>query len=363
MRMKNSLLALSFLFLSTSLTTLSVQAQNQCAALFEIPRTRSALEDFLKTAGIPAVLMPTVNGEIPVVLMNARTGPLMKDFMSESIGTLVAHQPNWKNDHGLLRLDDVIADMDVPGMRQRGELHSTGISWVSAQGYLQRGGSYKRLEVAYALTPAEVRTARLYQRMRRAAILRVRFAFGNFTQNAQRANFLSAGGENCFAFCSASSLSSQINEVHSRFQATGLGSFDEVIARPDVGAWLEKVNEKLLAVNPDSAQELSPALPAAVGAPKSILSSPAFQALDEAHKSEALNWLVGGNLSLAYQKLVDELGFSATGSGFTGMNNRRATAVLIYDTQTPAAEFVKNSYESKGIFSIWTHANARPLSE
>lgn len=356
-------LHLSFV-LMTPMITVSAYGQVSCVDTFteQSIKSRSSLASYLREQKIPAVLMPTRNGEIPVILMNRETGPKMKSFLHESIGTEVAHQPGYNNDHGLFRFDEIIADMDAPGFRRQGELHKTGISWVNLQSYLAYGGSSKRIEVAYALNKSEMRTVRVYELMRRAAILRVRFSFGNFKQDANQPNFLNEGGENCFGFCSASYLYSHMNEIGRRFTETGLGDVKTILAHEDVKAWIEKVGEKLLSVNPDSAVDLSPKLPMSLGAPETLAKNEKFIQLSREDQQIALNWLVGFQFSSDYQKLTSDLEFHNTGSGFSGMSNRRATAVLVYDAKTTPQDFVSTNYQSKGIFSIWDHSQARPLN-
>lgn len=362
MKIANIFLALSLSFTAVVLMPQLAYAQAKCDLVFDpsLPQSRESVIDFVKKSKIPAVLIPTANGDIPAVLMNARTGSLMDNFLAQSIGTVVTYQPDWKNDHGLLRLDHIIADIDTPGARSRGELHKTGLSWVSLPGYLANGSNYVRIEVAYTLTEAEMQVARLYALMRRAAIVRVKFTFGGVTQKTDYPNFLNTG-EHCFIYCSAGSLSSQIYEIKGRFQALGLGSLDEVLAKPDVQAWLQEVNQKLLTANVNSATELSPEVPSRVKAPASLASNPTFAAMDAAQKQETLNWIVGGGLSMDYYKLTNTLGFGSTGTGYNAMGNRRASAILIYDSKTSAANFTSPEYSLRGIFSSWSNKNSKPL--
>jgi hypothetical protein len=362
MKMRYVLLIFGFAFSSALLTPKIAYGQNQCAQIFtaESYTSRSEMAQRLKENKIPSVMMKTYSQDIPVVLLNARTAPALNDLINQSIGTMVAHQPGYKNDHGLLRLKYTIADMDSPGSRRRGELHKTGISWVDLKAYLGMVSKYKRIEVTYALTPSETRTAEIYARMRRAAIVRARFAFGEFKQVDTPPNLMDSG-ENCFGFCSAGGLYQEIREIKTRFQNTGVGSFDELMAKPDVQIWLDQVGQSLMNADVNSAEGLSPQIPTWMIAPESVAKNPVFQAMSQEQKSETLNWLAGGKISMDYAQLTQDLGFSATGNGFAAMHNARATAVLVYDSTTSDTDFVSPAYTSPGIFSTWNHSNTQPI--
>lgn len=366
MKIKNVLLAF-FVILATVVTMAPSQvlAQDACLAgifnIEDVVTTRADLVQLAKDKQLPAVMMPVRGGEkIPAILMNKVTAPTLKGLLTQSIGTMVVHQKGYNNDHGLIRFGEIIADMDLPGHRNRGELHATGISWVGLNDYLGANSRYNRIEVVYSLTKVEMKTAQLYSLMRRAAIVRVRFTFGGGQQNSNLPNFLQQGGENCFGFCASSSIGYQVNEIKSRFNQMNLGDFDQIAGRVDVKDWITKVNESLLTADVRSPEALSPQLPMKSGIPESLANNVTFKAMTPAQQSEALNWLVGGTISDAYMALTRELGFSNTGNGFGGMYNSRATAVFVYDSNVTAEQFKATAYQSPGVFSTWTHQTATP---
>jgi len=226
-----------------------------------------------------------------------------------------------------------------------------------------------------------LKVARLYHLLRRSAILRVTYAYAGFKQDGTLPNLLTQSGEHCFTFCASTHLNNQVREIKQRLEEKNVGSFDQLIGRPDILTWLENVKvalespqigrgqklinflkERLLniAASPN-VENLSPQLPLKVGIPSSLEKMETFQKMDQGQQQETLNWIVAGALASDYLKLTTELGFRNTGNGFQGKNNPRATAILIYDSKVSAENFLQSDYRSEGVFSTWTNLGTEPI--
>lgn len=323
---------------------------------------RDGLVAALLANQIPAVAIPTAKGPIPAILMNAETAPHLTNLLDRSLGTIVNYQPEYNNDHGMIRLFQVLADMDTPGARRAGELHQTGISWTGLNSYLQyaQGRSRVKVEVVYSLTPEEARAAKTYHLMRRAAIVRVPFTFGGRNRQVGLMNLLERSGEHCFVFCSGSGVSGQIQEIRQVFTKYNLGTIDEVIAREDVKMWIKAVEDKLNQTSASDGHSLNATLPLRVGIPESLKE--ATSQMTPETRAEMLNWLAGYSISQSYLGLTRTLGIQGD-TAYNGIQNPRAVAVFIYDGVASAEQFMSPEYTALGKFSNWSHQNSKPLAE
>lgn len=344
----------------------------QHAGQGQAKEARQALVQAAQKSNIPAFLKTTRNGDIPVVLLNHETAPKLKEFLDESIGTQIVLQPDWNNDHGMIRITQQIVDVDTPNARGFGEIHGTGIAWKPLGSYLARrnGGSQKILEVAYALTPKEREIANYYHRMRRAAVVRVKFTFGGARANDALPNLLQNGGEHCFIFCKGSALDYQISEIRRNIQAAGVANVDEYMRTPEVREFLDSARASILGANPSDARQLHPEMLKRVDIEKALNAAgkdkrKLFGPLKNGFKSNAeenqfINWIVGLDASEQYRDLLHGLNVTSD-LGVADMNNARATAVLIYDSPGTSASFVDATYTAKGKFENWRAAGQKPL--
>jgi hypothetical protein len=317
--------------------------------------TRSGLSRVLLQRDIPNVAVPTRNGPIPAILLNTETSPKLGSVLDTSLGTVVSYQPGYNNDHGILRVQRTLADLDSPGGRSRGELHKTGISWSPLEEYLaySKNRNRIRIEVAYALTQDESNTVVIYHRMRRAAIIRVPFRFGGAVVEKGKPNTLENAGEHCFIFCSGSGVSSQVREMESKIAAYGMGSATEILQRTDVQNWLMDVKFALSKADKNDAQALSPLISLNAGVPESLIEG--LSRMEKIQKVEFLNWLAGYQFSVDYSKVLQTLQVPGD-NGYQGIHSPRAVAVLVYDGVVSPRDFVSPNYEAKGVFSNWGHA-------
>lgn len=220
--------------------------------------SRQVLIDAMIKAKIPGFIKTTPNGDMPVVLVNSNTYKKLSPHMKNSVGILIALQPDHTNDHGLLRVSENIIDVDSPGKRGFGEINKTGLTWKNVASYLKRRheNSYVLVEVVYKVTDEELLAMDYYQRVRRAAIIRVPFTYDDVPPEKGLNNLLRSG-EHCFVFSKCSAVDSHISEMKQKIETLSNLSTDKVMKDPVVQAFLKDTREKIL-VHP--ANELSPFL-------------------------------------------------------------------------------------------------------
>jgi hypothetical protein len=330
---------------------LNVQAQRKCNLIHQ---STLATEAFLKSKNkVASGMVQTMGNKVPVVLVNTTSYPLLSEAFSRSIGVVVTHQPDYNNDHGLLRVGDQFMDRDTPGARNRGELNQTGISWASVKGYLDytRGAteSYKRIEVVFQLTETEFNVVNAYQKMRQAALIRPDFTFGGDNNPKNQMNHLPEGGEICFSFSTGSSVSSQISGIKRKISAYGLKNLEELSKSADFQNYLRSAVD-LVGSSPFNSRSLNPQMLKNLETPNFVKELK----LTAEKQTELTNWLVGLKLSQDYHEILSSLEIQNS-SDFSNVRSRQASAVFIYDGATTAQDFAKPNYTSKGIFSTWTN--------
>lgn len=354
-------------------------AQEQCSGLFAGNKTqRELLLETLrkpKPQGLigtlfgakdikaPIMMKKVGQSELPVILANAKTYANLKPVLDESFGIIVQLQPNWRNDHGMLRIGENIIDMDSPGYRARGELHKTGIAWVDLKGYLDYSygrESSVRVEVLFSLASQEHKTVRAYHMMRRSAIIRVPFAFGDAQNDMNQPNLLKGAGENCFSFCQSSYIDYQTREIQNTMSQLGFQNISEMTKAADIQGYLGKIEKLLTETNYADYNVLNPNLSRSIETPTSLSQNPTFINKTNAQKTEVLNWLIGYHFSSKYSQLLKSLDVRS-GNGFESMQSSKATAVLIYDSLVKDQDFLSPNYTARGIFSTWTNVDSRPL--
>ncbi len=360
---------LQFIFLFALLVgftapTAQVHAQAaSCHKVYSVAKAigRDQVAGFAIRNNVPAL---ETDYNVPILLVNKETVKSLRPLLATSIGIQVALQPAWKNDHGLLRVGTSIIDMDTPGARGFGELHRTGLAWKDVQEYTARknDGTSKVIEVLYSLTPEELQTATVYQRVRRAAIYRVPFTFGGGAANNNHPNMIPHGGENCFSFCRGTSLSSQVSYMQSEVQKLTGQSFVELKKTQEVSQFLSEAIQKIAAVTDvNSAAALNNSMVMNLKQTKSVTD---LLAKDKSAEDQQilLNWLVALETSTKYANLLRTLEVGS-GSGWEGSRNSRTTAILVHDVTANREKFVDPQYTLPGIFNTWKHADAKPLRE
>ena len=332
----------------------------------QISRLRDATAEQLNTAGVPMMVKQTGGGTTPVILVNSGSYKKLAELFQNSLGVWVQLQPDYRNDHGMLRVADKVIDVDSPGARGYGELHETGLSWKSVQPYMarQRDGAAVKIEVNYVLTKPEMAVAEFYQRIRRSAIFRVPFTFWGGRVDLTKPNSLQRGGEHCFVFCRGGSLSEQVSAIGTEIQKLNVPNVETYMGQERVKSFLNIVRQRVndWPVGFDEGDVRggafeNNALSKMRGEARPILEEFAdiFPAgLPEGKKLEFANWVVSHDAATEYQTLLRNLRVGG-GMGFEGMGTPRATFVLIYDF-APGAEqaFRSGTYTTRGIFSSWT---------
>jgi len=320
---------------------------------------RGFVAAFAKKNGVPVFMKQNAYGEeIPFVLVNRDSAPKLKNFIENSYGTDVALQPGYGNDHGLMRTGNFIIDVDAPGYRGFGELHKTGLAWKEFNAYTARRTTQSGtiLEVAYLLTPEEKKIVDFYQRIRRAAIFRVKFSFKDF-KTEDHPFLLNTGGEHCFIFCKAQAVSSHINELQGKLQAMGLQNPDEYLSKKEVQEKLNQYKEFILNYDPN---QLAPEL---ATHPKIIAffegQYPASINTVE-KKADFIRWLVSYDGSKNYNRVLKDLGVTSD-YGVGDARNKRVSAILVYDEAANKENFNKGVYEAKGAFTSWPAGPQKPV--
>ena len=320
---------------------------------------RHFIAQFAKKNGIPVFLKQNDHGvDVPVVLLNAQSGPKLKQFLENSFGTQVALQKDWNNDHGLLRAGDYIIDLDSPGARGYGEIEQTGLAWKNVQTYLKKrhAGSSPTLEVSYLLTPNEKSIIDYYQKVRRAALFRVKFTFGGH-HGPDYPNLLKGGGEHCFIFCKAQAVHSHVSEIKSRLSALGVKNPDQFLEDPKAQNAIERVQDF---INDTRADDLS----------SRLLNSKTILALfkdlypesitTDSKRLEFINWIVSYDSSKKYAEVLETLG--VTGDyGIDDAINKRASVIFVYDEGADAKAFNNATYKNFGKFVSWPATKQYPV--
>jgi hypothetical protein len=353
------------LFTLVILAAAQVNAKLFCAALFS---ENKFYVTQVMDKKIPAAEVDIGNKNILVMLANSRTTAEIKELYSHSLGIVVNHQKGYTNDHGMLRLGDYFIDRDTPGARRDGEINTTGISWSPVKNYVdyaaRAGKGNNRIEVLFDLNPKEMRTALVYQKMRRAGIIRPDFTFKG-AKNPELNNRLEECGEICFSFSTGSGVEQQIRAVEKKIQQLGIENPREFINEPDVAAYLNKMSDYLMSARLDG-RSLSPHVTTTL----TKFSFLDFFSRNRVKKPDALrdlheidiNWLVGYKASLEYSALLKTLGISNS-NNFSNVNAPRASAVLVYDAKTSPEQFLNSDYTSEGVFSTWRNNEIIPLQD
>jgi len=327
------------------------QVQTYAVSPDERLNHRAFITEFAKKNNLPIFIKQNSHGvDVPVILLNKTTAPKLKGLMENSFGTLAALQKDWNNDHGLLRAGKYIIDLDTPGARGFGEIENTGLAWKNIETYMPKRstGSSPMVEVTYLLSPEEKSIIEYYQKVRRAALFRVKFTFkGNKT--ADYPNLLNNGGEHCFIFCKAQAVDSHVYEIKSKLQ--GLGVKD-----PDKFLNDEKLIEQIAVVEKFIIDTPADDVRSTMLNNKKILTLfddfyPADMKTD-LKKVEFVNWLISYDSSKRYAKVLDTLGVSGD-YGLGDAINTRASAIFIYDEAADPAAFKNATYSNFGKFVSW----------
>lgn len=353
--MKNVILFKLLFVLALSSSSLSL-AQNKCVDVFKTDA--NVISELQK---ITAGTVDIYNKKIPVVLVNRDSVDQLNELYNQSLGIVVAHQKGYNNDHGLFRLSDIFIDRDSPGQRHRGEINKTGISFASVQEYTaytyKSKQSYNRIEVLFKLSESEYNTALVYQKMRRAAILRPDFSFGGDNNPKNVNNRMTDCGEICFSFSTGSSASSQANSAKRQAEKMGLLDLQKLTETKEFKTFFTTVDQYFLKAS-FSNTDLSPDIVTNFKIPKAIQKLK----LAEKDQAELVRWVIGFNISKNYAELLQTLEISNS-SDYSNVRSARASAVLVYDGAISKTDFANPNYISEGIFSTWRNTGFQALDK
>ena len=102
-------------------------------------------------ADIPKMHYENGFKSVPVYLVNTDTVDKLTNLFKYSYGMIHQMQPNWNMDHGALRFQNVLIDLDEAGARLFGEIHHTGLSWFDVFESTKRLIDKERPEVRLSL--------------------------------------------------------------------------------------------------------------------------------------------------------------------------------------------------------------------
>ncbi len=320
---------------------------------------REYMARFAVKKGIPVFYKLNAKGEkVPVILLNQHTAKKLKKYLEQSFGTQVALQKNWNNDHGLLRKGDTIIDLDTPGARGYGEINETGLAWKNIFSYLalKTSDDYPVLEVSYLLTKEEKNVLEYYQRVRRAALYRVQFTF-NGNESPIFPETLKSGGEHCFSFCKAESVSEHAQEIISRLKVMGLKNPIEYRNKPEIQVILQKIRDVINATPDNSLHNLMTAQPAVRKLFSGLFPS---TVKNEKARLQFINWMVSLDSTLQYETLIKNLGITGH-YGIEDAINQRSTVLFVYDESANVNDFKKAKYSNEGKFTEWPKTKQFPV--
>lgn len=366
-----SVVLLTLLFFSTNvrsedcmsmIRTLLPKLDKQVAEQIDIDdhlNHRKFIAQFAKKHSIPAFIKQNDKGiDVPVILVNKKTAPKLKELFENSFGTQVALQKDWNNDHGLLRHGNYLIDLDSPGARGFGEIEETGLSWKNLSTYLPKktAASSPVLEVSYLLTPNEKSVIDYYQKVRRAALFRVKFTFGGVV-NGDYPNMLKSGGEHCFIFCKADAVSAHVHEIRTRLTDLGLKDPDEFLKNAEVIKKINAIQEVLNEVRPE---DLHHGILGSDGMLDLLTKFYPENIKTKAQKLDFLNWVVSYDSSRKYSTVLRDLGITRD-YGIRDAINQRASAIFIYDEGADANSFNNATYTNFGKFVSWPQTKQFPV--
>ncbi|MBC7711718.1 MAG: hypothetical protein H7177_00165 [Rhizobacter sp.] len=321
---------------------------------------RNFIAQFAKKNKIPVFLKQNSRGvDIPVILLNKDTGKKLEKFLANSFGTEVALQPDYNNDHGLLRAGKYIIDLDSPGARGYGEIEETGLAWKNVDSYLARRTvqSSPTLEVSYLLTPNEKSIIDYYQKVRRAALFRVKFSFGGY-DGPDYPNLLKNGGEHCFIFCKAQGVYNQSSEIRSRLINLGITDPDALLQDAKAKLAIQQVQDIMNETEPNDLHSF-------MLSDKSMLNLfkdfyPKTVKTDK-DRLDILNWIISYDSTKKYGAVMKDLGVSGD-YGIGDAMNSRASVIFIYDEGADPAAFKNATYTNNGKMVSWPQTKQYPVN-
>lgn len=301
---------------------------------------------------LPAFLKRTPHGLVPVFLVNADTYATLRPLVVSSVGYGFEQRPGIA-DHGVLRVENTLMDLDHPTKRAFGEINGNGIAWKEVDEFLAR----KRplIQISYLMSDADRATVRGYQLARRAALFTTQFFFAP-TKTEARGNFLPEIVENCHGFCKSDLIWRMGDVLRARVAAMNTRGADGLPADVSVRAAVDAGTKALLAADERSATSLNRLTPARAVGDLEVIPGANARA-----KVKLLNLLVSLRAVEAYSAILAKYEISDN-AGLDDLAHRAAAFVLIYDSPEKAASFHDASYTSPGDSFHWDATAQVPSS-
>ncbi len=368
--------------LSLLLFASNVQASPVCADLFEAKpaispkspeQTRRSVESISRRAELPFFLKKSSHGNVPVILMNARTMPALTDVLNQSVGIQILLQPGTPySDHGMLRiggvkshggeLKSVQIDWGLPGWRGGtpgafDEIHTTGLAWRDLRARLERNESLNRytlktVEAVFVLTKKEREDLEYYHRVRRAAIFARGFVDINGVLQPQIPNRMAAF-EDCFMYCRGVELKSHADRIIDHLRSYGPYEVESILSSPEAKEFLGRARTKIMRTDWWTENGLHPQLvatPTEVAKLKRILPDLVKNQDGSVRESAFVfaNWLVALEATRIAHRVYSKLGITDSYGMANEIENPRISAILIYDSPDQAPRFRDATYVTPG---------------
>lgn len=384
-----------FLFLIAGISLCSValgaDSEKDCRSAWHVG-ARDSLIQLVREKQVPAFVrrLPGSERDLPVVLVTQSTYPALEGFLRRSIGMPVELSPGSATDHGMFRAGTRLMDFETPGRRgyRRWDPHGSGVLWRPFYEWLDsrarhfrnhdNWGTYDSLpkrvvEVAYELSPEEMKVAEAYHRGRFGGLWRVEYFYGasDFGLGAHLVLWNGGGREHCYNYGTCSRGQDQMWELESRL-------YHDLGVHEDLKAWFERAEvvrfqqaarDALLAPRLETPEEWERDLAAG------LLDRPELWALlqpalapeqgqlrdwPQDRRMRLLNFTLAHRLIADYRALVASLGINE--GNYLDQANPRAAAVLVYEGDQAADSFWNASYDYRGgLYSFINDGNSRPL--
>jgi hypothetical protein len=307
--------------------------------------SHQTVQTFLAKNKIPAFLVPGNYGDIPVIFVNKTTEESLKPYINASIGTQIMLKAGWPNNHGGFRLQENIIDAYLPGKRQVGEIHSTGLSWKHFSDSLTFLSKIADaiVEISYLLSTEELEAVSYYQRVLRAALFRTRFSMGDQNFYTQFDNVLQTSVQ-CFEYSMCTKLPMIIQELQSEINKIESDLPEDT--RKQIMKWkpqfLERARHQILTADPYNSEALNQKTTTRGHAGEALREmTPA--AMPERKRELYANYLVGLEATIQFSRVRETLGIRDQKNDSDARTSSRASAVLVYLPEDSRAEDFTNA--------------------
>lgn len=312
--------------------------------------TQAQLVEALLDKQIPFYFIEDGQNTLPVILANKDTIDKILPLLKQSIGLQIMSKQGWPHDHGSFRFSSYLVDAFLPGQRQVGEIHQTGLSWKTAKDsaiFLEKIADII-CENCFLVSALELEKVDYYQRVLRAAIFRIPFLMGDQQIYTRQSNVLHECGGHCFEYSHSLNLKNIVSALGSRLDQVDPQSALRNEKDHLISSYLSEVRQLYIEQNYEKEDQLSDAL----------LTHPQLQDKIDQIFSEQwsfqnrilfLRWLVGRDAALQMDAVIQALGYSGKGTKpFSVSKSQRASALIIWDSNARSEDFLSGKYNGRG---------------